>query len=143
MGLEGTIRLVMEDMGFPEAMIRALALYPLLGAPGGASSQERREPCSGGDKEVEDLRKRVLREAEETFEREVMRLQAARAGDDVSYKTASDGGATGGPVPPRPGGTLFTDGPLLTDLLHRRLHRLQDQLKEEVKLRQPSDCRRP
>ena len=33
--------------------------------------------------------------SEETFEREVMRLQAARAGDDVSYKTASDGGATG------------------------------------------------
>ena len=68
--------------------------------PGGASSQECREPGSGGDREVEDLRKRVFREAEETFEREVMRLQAARAGDDVSYKTASDGGATGGPVPP-------------------------------------------
>ena len=67
--------------------------------PGGASSQDRREPCSGGEKEVEDLRKRVLREAEETFEREVMRLQAARGGDDVSYKTASDGGATGGPAP--------------------------------------------
>ena len=55
--------------------------------PGGASSQECREPGSGGDREVEDLRKRVFREAEETFEREVMRLQAARAGDDVSYKT--------------------------------------------------------
>ena len=31
---------------------------------------------------------------------EVLRLQAARAGDDASYKTASDGGATGGPAPP-------------------------------------------
>ena len=43
---------------------------------------------------------RFTEKGSETFEREVLRLQAARAGDDVSYKTASDGGATGGPVPP-------------------------------------------
>ena len=41
-----------------------------------------------------------MRDAEEIFEREVARLQAARTRDDVSYRTASEGGVVGGLGPP-------------------------------------------
>ena len=62
----------------------------------GRATTEDRGRQQGQEEDLEALRLRVMRDAEEIFEREVARLQAARTRDDVSYRTASEGGVVGG-----------------------------------------------
>ena len=99
-----------RDMGFPEAMIRVLveATDPgghdqgiwrssELGLLGGLMEVrprqlERRSVGNLALEEIGNWRTYGTR-------RRPSSGRAARAGDDVSHKTASDGGATGGPVP--------------------------------------------
>ena len=83
-----------------EVQRRAAQTQP---ASAGRSSRlaiEDRGRLQGQEEDLEALRLRVMRDAEEIFEREVARLQAARTRDDVSYRTASEGGAVGGLVRP-------------------------------------------
>ena len=80
-----------------EVQRRAAQAQPV--SAGRATIEDRgRQQCQ--EEDLEALRLRVMRDAEEIFEREVARLQAARTRDDVSYRTASEGGVVGGLGPP-------------------------------------------
>ena len=81
----------------PEVQRRAAQAQPV---SAGRATTDDRGRLQGQEEDLEALRLRVMRDAEEIFEREVARLQAARTRDDVSYRTASEGGVVGGLGPP-------------------------------------------
>lgn len=68
----------------PEVQRRVAMSQPASSRKGQLNSHGgQREPARVSDGELE----RVIRDAEETFEREVLKLQAARTRDDASYRT--------------------------------------------------------
>ena len=87
----------MNPFWSPEVQRRAAQAQPV---SAGRATTDDRGRQQGQEEDLEALRLRVMRDAEEIFEREVARLQAARTRDDVSYRTASEGGVVGGLGPP-------------------------------------------
>ena len=77
----------------------------------GLTSGRDRNPVESPEDEVERLRARILREAEEAFGREVKKLGIYEKGDGDSYHTATSAGGGGGQsqVPRQP----QADGPSL------------------------------